>query len=83
MLSIFKSVTLAAPGEEMTGTAVVMEQWSAQHRACIVEIFLKMLTLLKCSEYFASISILLVTVKFLAEISYSYGLKISERVFPH
>jgi hypothetical protein len=58
----------------INAVAVAMEQWSAQQRAFIVETFLKMVTLLlKRSEYFASISILLVTEKFLAAISYRYG----------
>jgi hypothetical protein len=53
--------------------SVAMEQWSAQHGAFIVESFLKMVTLLlKCVEYFASISILLAMEKFLAAIPYSY-----------
>jgi hypothetical protein len=51
--------------------AVVVEmgQWRAQRFACIVEKFLKMVTLLlKRSEYYVSISILLFTEKFLAAI---------------
>jgi hypothetical protein len=43
--------------------AVAMEQWSAQRSEFIVEIFLKMATLLlKRGEYFASVSILLVVI---------------------
>jgi hypothetical protein len=69
---------LAPSEDEMAGImshAVAMEQWSSQHRAFIVETFLKMVTeLLKGSEYeyFASIAVLLVTEKFLAAIPCSY-----------
>jgi hypothetical protein len=76
---------LVASEDEMVGTmsfasltdavAVGTEQWSTQHCVFIVEtFFLKMATLLlNRSEYFASISIVLVTEKFLATIPYSYG----------
>jgi hypothetical protein len=61
-LTIFKSVKLAAPEDEMAGTmsfvrlidavAVAMEQWSAQQRALIVETFLKMVTVVKTQRIF-------------------------------
>jgi hypothetical protein len=38
--------------------------------------------LLKRREYFASISVLLITEKFLAAVPYSYGQETSERVCP-
>jgi hypothetical protein len=50
---------------------VAMGQWSAQHRVFNVEMFFLMVALLKCSEYFASISVLLVMEKFLAAVPYS------------
>jgi hypothetical protein len=87
---------LATPEDGTAGTtsfaslpdavAVAMKQWRAQHLASIVEavhFFFLANLLLKCSEYFASISILLVTEKFLAAIPYGYGQKTSERVLPH
>jgi hypothetical protein len=74
---------LATPEDEIAGiisfdsltltdvVAVAMGQLSAQHRAFIVEIFLKMVTLsLQNSEYFADFSICFVTE--LAAIPYSH-----------
>jgi hypothetical protein len=73
---------LAAYEDDMVGTisftsltnavAVAMELWSAQHRVFNVETFFLMVALLlKCSEYFASVSILLIMEKSLAAIPYS------------
>jgi hypothetical protein len=57
----------------LAASAVAMEQWIMQHCAFIVETFFKMVALLlKCNEYFTSISVLLVTEKFLAAMPHSY-----------
>jgi hypothetical protein len=75
---IFKCVTLADFEDHMVGTmsftsladavAVAMEQWSAQHHVFNVETFFRIVAVLKYSECFASISVLLITEKFLAAI---------------
>jgi hypothetical protein len=70
---------LTTPEDGMVGTmsfssltdavAIAMKQWSAKNLAFIVETFLEMATLLlKHSEYFASISMLLLTKSFLPHL---------------
>jgi hypothetical protein len=80
-LTISRMHYVGSPENEMEGTmsfasltdvtAVAMDQWSMQHHACLMKRFLKtVILLLKCSEHFRSISMLLATE---AAISYSYG----------
>jgi hypothetical protein len=81
---------LATPEDETAGTMsfsnltdaveVATKQWNA----FIVQplfVFLMVILLLKRSEYFASISILLITEKFLAAIPYSYGYELQNECF--
>jgi hypothetical protein len=54
--------------------AVPTEQWRLHIVRLLLKRFIKMVTLLsKRSEYFASISILLVTENILASMTYNYG----------
>jgi hypothetical protein len=53
--------------------SVAMEQWSTQHRVFVVETFFRNSDCWYNTEYFTSISILLIMEKFLATVHYSYG----------
>lgn len=57
--------------------AIVLQQWSAQHRAFIVETILWQFCS-ECSEHFAGIATLLATDRFLAAELYSYRYNTSE-----